>query len=935
MDRACDWTRRTSRTIPTFGLMLATLLGEISLRGADTTPRLPFESFPQGRFEFAGRIGERIQANLDQWLLRAPQANPGMLEMFRLRDRQPSPQLVPWAGEFVGKYLISAVQALRMTRDNRLQAQVAEVVTELIATQAEDGYLGPFPKRDRLLKNWDLWGHYHVILALVMCHERTGDTAALAAARRAADLVCDTYLDTGRRVFDAGDPEMNMSILTALGMLHRITGEPRYLRLAREVERDWERAGDYLRAGLDGREFFESPRPRWESLHDLQGLVELGRITGEHRYRDAFEHHWRSIRRWDQRNTGGFSSGEQATGNPYAPTAIETCCTVAWMALTVDYLRLTGDVRAADALELATLNGGLGAQHPSGRWWTYNTPMDGVREASAHTIVFQARAGTPELNCCSVNAPRILGALSDWAVMASGDGLVLNSYLPATFTLPAPHGEVRLILDRDYPRGGSQRIEVRGDVTSEWTLRLRIPSWSKNTRITASFGGVPGTAAPGSYLEVRRRWSAGDAVTLDLDLSPRAIPGANEAAGNVSVYRGPLLLAYDQAANAFDEGGLPAIDLARLANARVVETPTRNQPDPWGMLVPWVVVDLPAVGGQVVRAVDFASAGARGTHYRSWLPATPAPAPPSFTVRPPDAARVPPGPTLFQWRGSRAAGIEYRVEFSADEGFPADRTWSTNVISTRLVLDTRGPETLSVARDARVWWRVMTCGAGPETVADVPPAWFRLDPEAPPLPAPPELKPGPKGELLVHSLRDKEPPSFGALKSSAPGEAGTDGTGLNGRDQMLAYNVPVWPEEDYTVAVRVRLDTLPAGRLGQIFSAWAAGMDDPLRLVIEGGKLYARIEAGSTFSTPGTPVVTGRWYAVAAVKRGNQLTLFVDGAPAGTCPAPPWLSSRANDCALGGNPHFGGNEFLAARFADFAFYARALDPAEVRTLATP
>jgi hypothetical protein len=52
--------------------------------------------------------------------------------------------------------------------------------------------------------------------------------------------------------------------------------------------------------------------------------------------------------------------------------------------------------------------------------------MDGVREASAHTIVFQARAGTPELNCCSVNGPRILGMLSDWAVMSTNNGLALN-----------------------------------------------------------------------------------------------------------------------------------------------------------------------------------------------------------------------------------------------------------------------------------------------------------------------------------------------------------------------------------------------------------------------------------------------------------------------------------------------------------------------------
>ena len=88
--------------------------------------RLVFDTTPAARFEFQGPVGERVKANVDNWLLRAPEANPGMLEMFRVRDRQPTPQLVPWAGEFVGKYLISAVQALRMSDDPRLRRQVAE-----------------------------------------------------------------------------------------------------------------------------------------------------------------------------------------------------------------------------------------------------------------------------------------------------------------------------------------------------------------------------------------------------------------------------------------------------------------------------------------------------------------------------------------------------------------------------------------------------------------------------------------------------------------------------------------------------------------------------------------------------------------------------------------------------------------------------------------
>ncbi len=131
-----------------------------------------------------GPIGDRVNANVSGWLLPCPQANPGLLEMFRLRDRQPPPQLVPWAGEFVGKYLISAIEALRMSDDVDLRRQVAAVIRDVCDSQADDGYLGPFPTQERLLGHWDLWGHYHVMQALLMWHERTGDPQALAAAPR-------------------------------------------------------------------------------------------------------------------------------------------------------------------------------------------------------------------------------------------------------------------------------------------------------------------------------------------------------------------------------------------------------------------------------------------------------------------------------------------------------------------------------------------------------------------------------------------------------------------------------------------------------------------------------------------------------------------------------------------------------------------------------
>ena len=107
-------------------------------------------SCPQARFHLEGELGRRLEAVTRQWILPAPHANPVLLEMFRNRDRQPYPDQVPWAGEFAGKYLTHAVQIYRLTRDRALFAQLQWFVSEFLALQAKDGYLGAWPEPWRL-----------------------------------------------------------------------------------------------------------------------------------------------------------------------------------------------------------------------------------------------------------------------------------------------------------------------------------------------------------------------------------------------------------------------------------------------------------------------------------------------------------------------------------------------------------------------------------------------------------------------------------------------------------------------------------------------------------------------------------------------------------------------------------------------------------------
>jgi uncharacterized protein len=103
----------------------------------------------------------------------------------------------------------------------------------------------------------------------------------------------------------------------------------------------------------------------------------------------------------------------------------------------------------------------------------------------------------------------------------------------------------------------------------------------------------------------------GDEIRVEFDMSPHVWVGDRDCAGKVSIYRGPILLAFDPRFNDVDPENVPETDLRTLNLTRT---------DWMGSLEPWLLVKTEWEGGSVVLC-DFASAGMTGTTYRSWLPA--------------------------------------------------------------------------------------------------------------------------------------------------------------------------------------------------------------------------------------------------------------------------------------------------------------------------
>ncbi len=883
-----------------------------------------------------GVMGRYVKNIVAQWLLTAPEVNPGMVEMMRLRDRKPPYEdPMPWAGEFIGKYLTSAVMMRRLDDDPKLDAVVRATIKDFLSTQADDGYLGPFKKEERLLGNWDLWGHYHAMLALYTWYKDTGDKAALDAATRAADLICKVYLDTGKRIYDAGSAEMNMAVIHALGLLYRETGKPEYLRMMREIEKDWEKppSGDYLRLAKTGVEYYLTPKPRWESLHPMLGLAELYRITGEDQYRDALAHWWGSIRRNDVHNTGSFSTNEQATGNPFMPGSIETCCTVAWIAYSIETLKLTGDPAVADALELATWNAVLGYEHPSGRWCTYDTPMSGKRLASAHAIVFQARPGTPELNCCSVNGPRGLAMLSEWAVLAgrppslraergnlSAEGLYLNFFGPGTTEAKLDDGAVwRFEQAGAFPKEGSLRVTVHPGSSKNTSLFLRIPGWSKETRVVVN-GETVENVQPGAYLKIGREWKDGDIIAVDFDMSVRALRGDGHVDWKTSLYRGPILLTYDQMYNDFDPADIPELDLATLKLEPV--TPGVG---PWE---PITALHAAAPDGRAVILVDFATAGANGTRYESWLPVRNAPAAPFNLEMPEPNARLSPEDLSFSW-GTLPEGTEYDLSIALDKDMKEVVNHVGPVKDAHAVLNKMPP-----SGDKSYYWQVTAREDGQEIQNSDGPRAFTIDPAQPSRT---------KGAVLRAPLHGIPAPQEGKVaeeRDLAP-TAGPDGNeksaiAFNGTSSKLVYETPGFPLRAYTFAGWFRAENVDAAdkRWHEIASAWYTSMNDALRIAVQGDELVARIEQpGGGCQTPGVPVAEGKWTHVALVKDGKSFRLYVNGKETASVAAPEMLASDPKVIGIGCNPKFGDIEGFQGALSGVVFLRQAVSAEEIAKMA--
>jgi len=507
------------------------------------------------------------------------------------------------------KVVEAASYAIAQQPDAQLEAQLDELIGLIGAAQQDDGYLFPAlttdPENPALGVGTERWMHVsagshelynagHLIEAAVAHYQATGKRNLLDVAVRFADRIDEDFGPDARHDIP-GHEEVEL----ALVRLADVTGEPRYLELAKFFidERGRQHDGELYAEDTDFAIYNDLPYKQdhlpvveqtkasghaVRAAYLYSGMADVAARTDAPGYDEALHAIWDDVVSSKLYITGsiGARGTFESFGEDYElPNRAygETCAAVGFDQWNHRMFLATGDVEFLDVMERTLYNGLLAGVSQQGDTFFYTN----VLESSGRN----QRAEYFDVACCPANLARLMAVLPGFVYAQEDDRVYVNLYVGSEASIELPAGTLTLSQQTDYPWDGAVRIEVTPAEAADLELALRIPGWARNRpvpsdlyrftdqddeSVTLAINGEPidlpasgGASAgasgatisvDGGLLVIERRWQPGDVVELVLPMPVRTVAAhaqVEDNLGKVALQRGPLVYA----AEAIDNDG--------------------------------------------------------------------------------------------------------------------------------------------------------------------------------------------------------------------------------------------------------------------------------------------------------------------------------------------------------------------------------------------
>ncbi len=548
--------------------------------------------------------------------------------------------IYPFDDSDVYKVMEGIAYALHVRPDPALEARLDGWIARVVAAQEPDGYLYTFrtmhpdtPAHEwidekRWIKDADLsheiYNLGHLYEAGVAHYEATGKRTLLDACLKSAELL---WRDFGARQLRIAPGHQVIEM--GLAKLHRVTGDPRWIALAKIfLEARGPGGATYSQQHLPVTQQAEAVGHAVRANYMYAGMADVAALTSDADYVAAIQKIWDNVAEKKLSLTGGVGPIQhgEAYGTDYElPNACynETCAAIALMMWNQRMFLFTGEARYLDVLERTAHNGFISGVSLSGDRFFYPNPLsyDG---AAKNNHEHAGRAPWFGCACCPPNLMRTLAALTGWFYAVRDASLYVNFYAPNEGETTVAGTTVHLAQITDYPWDGRVRLTLTPAQPAAFTLRLRIPGWAQGRPVPSDLYTYADPARPdwslrvagqtiapvleNGYAVITRTWQPGDVVELDLPMPVRTVrghPKIEATRGRLAFERGPIVYAFEEPAHNTNPEEISVLPSTRAA--------PQTQPDLLDGVVTLVLDDVSTPAAiKPVTAIPYATWNNRG-----------------------------------------------------------------------------------------------------------------------------------------------------------------------------------------------------------------------------------------------------------------------------------------------------------------------------------
>jgi hypothetical protein len=450
-----------------------------------------------------------------------------------------------------GPYWIDGLLPLAyILDDSDLKAKVQKWIEWTLNSQREDGYFGPqtaYPndipgvQRDNP-EDW--WPKMVMLKVLQQYYSATNDERVIPFMTRyfhyqlkelpQKPLDFKTFWPRYR----GGD---NLMVVL---WLYNITGDKALLELADII---YEQTFDYVNTFKTKNWWATGSMHCVNLAQGLKTPAIYGQYKNKAEYLEVLKSGFNDIITFLGYPHGGFGGDEALHGNN--PTqGTELCTLVEYMYSLEKMLQISGDLDYAEQIERLAFNA-LPAQsddHYMNRQYFQQTNQVCVTKHvrnfdtnhAGNDVLFGLLNGYP---CCTANMhqgfPKFVQNL--WYA-TSDNGLAAILFSPSTVEAKVGDGTMVKITEKtDYPFSGEILFTVEAEKSVKFPFYIRIPSWSKNPRITIN-NELQEIEADNGLICINRTWKSSDQVAITF---PMQVTLTRWYERSAAVERGPLVYA--------------------------------------------------------------------------------------------------------------------------------------------------------------------------------------------------------------------------------------------------------------------------------------------------------------------------------------------------------------------------------------------------------